>query len=79
MSLMRENYLGNLIQWRKEAERKSDGGDLEGLRARRRVSPPLSWTLAGTGSSLLTSWILLYYLFLFSKHKITNLQFLGAL
>ena len=33
VSLVPENHFGYLIQWSKEAERKLDGGDLEGLRA----------------------------------------------
>ena len=39
VSLVLENHFGNLIQWSKEAERKLDAGDLEGLRAEeKRVS-----------------------------------------
>ena len=33
VSLILESHFGQLIQWSKEAERKLDSGDVEGLRA----------------------------------------------
>ena len=39
MTLILENHFGQLIKWSKEAERKLDAGDLEGLKSEeKRVS-----------------------------------------